>query len=118
MSAVRGAWDWVERWQISLLFAAITLVFVFGLWSASNQRHAAWEADIRFCHSSNERTVVLRDFVLAASVDPDPRQFDFIADPKLRAGVIEQARKGRADQRDRANRTFTTRNCEAEYPEP
>jgi hypothetical protein len=53
-----------------------------------------------------------------AGTDPDPRQYDYITDPTLRRGVIDQARRGRAETRDRVTKTFTLRNCEADFPPP
>ena len=107
---------WVARWQMTLLFVAITAVFVLCIWILADQNRARAEADLRDCRRANDRTTVLLEFILKASADPDPRQYDFITDPVLRQGVIEQSRKGRAEQRERAARTFTLRDCEAEYP--
>lgn len=101
-------WEWGKRWQMTLVLIAITGVFVLSIWSIR-------EADLRDCQRANQRTTVLLDFILKASADPDPRQFEFIADQQLRQGVIEQSRRGRAEQRDRAIGTFTQRNCDAEY---
>lgn len=107
---------WARRWQTTLLFAGITAVFVLTVWNISGQARAAREADLRACQRGNESRALLLDFVLKASADPDPRQFEYIADPVLRAGVIEQSRRSRAEQRDRATATFRPVDCEAEYP--
>lgn len=101
-------WSWAQRWQMTLVLVAITGVFLATVWNIR-------EADLRDCRRSNERTAVLLDFILKASADPDPRQFEFIADPALRQGVIDQSRRGRAEQRERAVATFTQRVC-GEYP--
>jgi hypothetical protein len=116
MSQLRGLWAWTKRKQNTLLYVAITGVFVLTVWSVVDQSRARREVDLRDCRRGNERTAVILDFILKASADPDPRQFEFIADPTLRQGAIEQSRRGRAEQRDRATRTFTLRDCDAEYP--
>lgn len=114
---LQPAW-WASHWPNALVYIFVCAVFVLGLWNLAQQGRAAREADLRFCRSSNERTVVIRDFILNASRDPDPRQYEFITDPALRQGVIEQSRKGRAAQREQAERTFVPRDCDAEYPQP
>jgi hypothetical protein len=113
---VSRIWAWGKRWQMTLVLTAITAVFVLTVWSISNQAQESRQASIRFCESGNERTAVILDFILKASADPDPRQFEFITDPALRAGALDQARRGRAEQRQRAIRTFTPRDCNAEFP--
>jgi hypothetical protein len=118
VNAWRRLQAWAVRWQTTLVLLAVTAVFVLSLWGLASQNRNAREADLRFCQSSNERTKVIVEFIYAATADPDPRQYDFIADPVLRAGALEQARKGRAAQRKRAAETFTLRDCEAEYPPP
>ena len=118
MTGLPRARAWVTRWQMTLVFVAITGVFVLTVWTMAQQTRNAREADLRFCKSSNERTMVIREFIHAATADPDPRQYEYITDPALRAGALEQSRKGRAAQRERADRTFTLRDCEAEYPPP
>lgn len=109
-------WNWGKRWQMSLLIVAITAVFVIAVWGLASQNRNAREADLRACRRGNDSRVLLLDFVFKASADPDPRQYEFIADPVLRQGVIDQSRRGRAEQRERALRTFTPVDCEAEYP--
>jgi hypothetical protein len=116
MSAWQRLRRWVGHWQMSLVLVAVTAVFVFAVWILAYQFREAREADLRACQRGNESRALLLDFVLKASADPDPRQFEFIADPKLREGALDQARRGRAEQRDRATRTFTPVNCDAEYP--
>lgn len=106
----------MKRWSNAILYIAITGVFVFCVWLLAAQNRAAIEADRRDCRRSNERTTVILDFILKASADPDPRQYAFITDPALRDGALDQARRVRAEQRDRATRTFTLRDCDAEYP--
>ena len=108
--------QWAKRWQVTLVLVAITAVFVLTVWSISNQAASAREADVRACQRGNDSRALLLDFVLQASADPDPRQYEFIADPALRQGVIDQARRGRAQQRERAQRTFAPVDCSAEYP--
>lgn len=107
---------WVVRWQMTLVLVAITTVFVIAVWGLASQSRNAREADLRACARGNESRALLLDFVLKASADPDPRQYEFIADAALRQGVIEQSKRGRAEQRERAQRTFTPVDCEAEYP--
>lgn len=105
-----------KRWQMTAVLVAITAVFMLTVWSISSQARNAREADLRACRRGNESRALLLDFVLKASADPDPRQYEFITDPTLRAGVLDQSRRGRAEQRDRANATFRPVDCEAEYP--
>jgi hypothetical protein len=121
---------WITCHQNTLLYLFVTAVFVFTVAEVGALRASDAEKDrqhaqevrmaaVRFCESGNERTVVLRDFILAAAgTDPDPRQYDYIADPTLRQGVIDQSRKSRADMRDRVSKTFTLRNCPADFPPP
>lgn len=116
MNVAQRAWAWAVRWQMALVYAAITAVFVITVWGMANQSRTRWEADLRDCRRGNERTAVLLDFILKATADPDPRQFEFIEDQQLRQGAIDQSRRGRAEQRERATRTFTLRDCDAEYP--
>lgn len=125
---VSSAW-WAGHWPITLVYVFVCAVFVFTV-SATNrlrdedvaqayqQAVALRDSAVRGCEASNERTAVLRDFVLAVSQDPDPRQFDFIVDPALRAGALEQSRRARADMRGRVARVFVLRDCDAEYPPP
>lgn len=118
---------WVKNWPITLVYLLVCGVFVFtvGRFNSVNETTARdsraraadlRDANVRFCQSSNERTAVIRDFVLAVSQDPDPRQFDFITDPVLRAGALDQARRTRAEMRARVSATFTLRDCDAEFP--
>jgi hypothetical protein len=113
---MRALWSWGKRWQMTLVLVAITAVFVLSVWGLANQARESRDANVRFCEGGNERTAVILDFILRASADPDPRQFEFITDPVLRQGALDQARRGRAEQRARALRTFTARNCNAEFP--
>jgi hypothetical protein len=118
---------WATHWPNALLYLAITAVFVFTVNQASDLRESDVKAardrseqirdsNLRFCMSSNERTALLREFVLSVTQDPDPRQYDYIADPKLRQGVLDQARRSRAATRERVDKTFTQRDCERDYP--
>jgi hypothetical protein len=122
MTLARICWGYVTRWQTTILFAALGVLFAGGLWSnAVGRREDARierAAALRTCETGNERTAVIRDFILAASQDPDPRQYEFIADPKLREGALEQTKRARAEQRDRTTRTFQLRDCAAELPPP
>jgi hypothetical protein len=113
---VSGVLAWGKRWQMTLVLIAITAVFVLTVWNLSKQASESRDANVRFCQGGNERTAVILEFVLKASADPDPRQFEFITDPTLRAGALDQARRARAEQRERAIRTFTQRDCDAEFP--
>ena len=123
---LRPAW-WAAHWPNALLYIGLTLVFVFTVNQVSNLRDAdvlaarerdelIRDANVRFCASSNERTALLRDFVLSVIQDPDPRQYDYIADPVLRQGVLDQARRTRSATRTRVDETFTQRDCEREFP--
>lgn len=120
---------WLYRWRHVLLYVAICAVFVFTVRQVSDLRDADAQAArdaaraertsaIRLCESGNERTAVLRDFLFAATAEPDPKQFDFIADPQLRAGVIDQALRGRAEMRARVADVFTERDCVRDLPQP
>lgn len=115
---------WLAGHQTTALFLGLAAVFVVSVWlvaarqaddaRASRDRAVAnWRADVDSCETTNERTAVLLDFILKASADPDPRQFEFITDPVLRQGALDQARRGRADMRARAIDTFQPRNCGA-----
>jgi hypothetical protein len=127
---IRRVRAWIGRHQNTVLYLFVCFVFVFtvaevGALRASDaekERQHALEvrmSAVRFCRDANDRTVVLRDFILGvAGTDPDPRQYDYITDPTLRRGVIDQARRGRAETRDRVTKTFTLRNCEADFPPP
>ena len=123
---LRAAW-WAQHWSLTVVYLVVVAVFVIGLAQVNSLReddrlsarqHAEQlrEAQLRFCESSNERTALLHDFVLGLAQDPDPRQYEFIEDPALRQGVLDQARRSRAETRDRVNRTFTQRDCAGEVP--
>jgi hypothetical protein len=112
----------VTHWQTAILFAGACAVFAGGLYETSARRAADARiertAAIRFCEDDNAGRALLRDFVLAAVRDPDPRQYEFIEDPTLRAGALDQARRSRAEMRGRAEATFTARDCAAQFPAP
>jgi hypothetical protein len=129
MSRVQTLGHWLYSWRHALVYLVVTAVFVYTVRSVTELRaydvqaardsaEALRISAVRSCESGNDRTVVLRDFVLSALREPDPRQFDFIADPDQRAALIEQARASRTEMRDRAVRTFIPRDCGAEYPAP
>lgn len=118
---------WVAHWSNALLYLVVTAVFVFTVNQASNQRESdriaahdqavtLRDSDVRVCDANNERTAVLRDFLLSLLRDPRPDEFAYIDDPQLRAGVIEQGRRSRAEARTRVEATFTVRDCPALYP--
>lgn len=107
---------WASHWPNAILYVAVCAVFVLTVWNVSNQSRQAREADLRACERGNASRALLLDFVLKASADPDPRQYEFITDPALREGVLDQARRGRAEQRERARAAFTPVDCQTEYP--
>lgn len=118
---------WATHLPITIVYVCVCAVFVFTVNSVSNLREedasqayqtavSNRDASVRFCEGGNERTAVLREFLLSAVQEPDPRQFDFIADPVLRAGALDQSRRSRSELRDRIEHTFTPRNCHAEFP--
>ena len=123
---VSARW-WADHWPLTLVYIFVCVVFVFTVATVNdlrsrdvNSAHARAEdlrlANYRFCESSNERVAVVRDFMLAAVREPDPRQFDFITDPALRAGALEQARSSRAELRQRVEATFLARDCAKDFP--
>lgn len=122
MKFLRCLGYWLTRWQTTIVLIAITALFFYGLRSTSELRkedaRIERQAAIRFCESANERTQVIRDFLMAATAPPDPRQFEYIEDDHLREGAIEQARRGRSETRGRVDQTFTLRDCPAEFPPP
>lgn len=122
MSTLRKVGAWLTRWQMTVVLIVVTAVFVVGLRATADLRRQdariEREAALRFCEDSNKRTALLRDFIAPSTADPDPRQYDFITDPTLRQGALDQARRGRAEMRDRVARTFTLRDCPAEFPAP
>jgi hypothetical protein len=122
VSVLRQVGSWVVRWQTTLVLLAITVVFIGGLHVTGELREADARAErtaaIRLCESGNERTAVLRDFMAPMTADPDERQYAFITDPQLRAGALDQARRSRAELRDRVAKAFTLRDCAAELPPP
>jgi hypothetical protein len=122
VSVLRRVGTWVARHQLALVYVALMGVFVLGLSLMTELRRGdarvEREAALRFCNDSNERTTVIRDFMLAATAEPNPAQYDFIVDPVLRAGVLDQARRARADMRERVAGTFLPRDCAGEFPSP
>lgn len=122
MSVLRQVGSWVVRWQMTLALLAVTAVFIGGLHVTGELREADARAErtaaIRLCESGNERTAVLRDFLSPMTADPDERQYAFITDPTLRAGALDQARRSRAELRQRVDKAFKLRDCAAELPPP
>jgi hypothetical protein len=114
--------NWLRRHAFTLYTAALVVVFAAGLAgfnrASVDRARDAWRSDLRTCDGTNESRRVLRDFVTAASADPDPRQYEFIADKALRDGVLEQARRSRATMRADAARAFAPLDCPVLYPEP
>jgi len=120
------AW-WAGHWQTTIPYVLVVAAFIVGLAQINSLReedrlsarqHAEQlrQAQLRFCASTNERTAVLHDFVMGLAQDPDPRQYEFIEDPALRQGVLDQARRSRAETRDRVSKTFTQRDCAGDFP--
>lgn len=113
---------WARGHAFTLYTAALVAVMALGLWGfnrASVERaHDAWRADLSTCERTNESRRVLRDYITAATADPDPRQYAFITDQALRDGALEQARRSRATMRADAARVFAPIDCPTLYPEP
>ncbi len=118
---------WAVHWPNALLYGFVCAVFVFtvnqsGSLREHDQRAALRhtldlrEANVAFCDEGNKRTALLREFALSLAQPPDPRQFEFIADPDLRRGVFDQAVRSRADMRARIDETFQQRDCERTFP--
>ena len=138
-SPVDRAREWVEGHALTLVALAFVGVVAVCIYSVNDRREAdtrtlqarqeadarldrqrvrdLWQANLRGCQEGNVSRAVLRDFLVAATAPPDPRQFEFIADPQLRAGAFEQATRSRAEMRTRAE-VFGPRDCVAAYPEP
>jgi hypothetical protein len=125
---LRQAGRLLSHWRNVLLYLFVVGVFIFTVWTTGEARDRDIEqaravaeqlrqANIRACEVGNERVIVLRDFLVAATSEPDPRQFEFIADPQLRAGALEQARRSRAEMRARTM-VFVPRDCQKEWPPP
>jgi hypothetical protein len=118
---------WATHWPNAAVYVAVCAVFVFTVNRTddlrADDRRAAFDraaalrnAQVEFCDEGNKRTDVLRDFALSLAQPPDPRQFEFIADPELRRGVFEQATRSRAEMRGRIDETFKPRDCERAFP--
>lgn len=119
---------WWSHWSNVLLYSGMATVFVICIWLLSEQldRNARatyeqslvdWRADIRDCERGNKNATVLYDFLFEATAAPDPRQYDFITDPQLRAGVIEQATRRSEEMRGKIA-VFVPRDCNTAYPQP
>lgn len=118
---------WLYRWRHLLAYVFIGAGAVWGfaesrrsreadLHSFENQARIERESNVGICESGNERTRVLAEFMRGVLKEPDPRQYDFIADPQLRQGAIDEARRRTAELRQRVEITFKERDCGAQYP--
>lgn len=114
--------QFLASWRHVVPYLLIVVVFVWGLRETSQAREEdariERSAALTLCADNNKRTAVIREFVVAATADPNPAQYDFIVDPVLRQGVIDSARAGRAVMRARVIETFKDRDCAAELPAP
>lgn len=120
---------WLYKWRHLIAYVAVGIGAVWGFGEArrsrqfdvdsfANQARIERETNVHICQESNERTKVVADFLHAALADPNPHQFDFITDPQLRQGVIDETRQTRAAMRARVDGAFVPRDCEAQYPAP
>jgi hypothetical protein len=113
---------WFGRWSGTLAFIGLGLTVAWGFWQVNDIRTADAQtertAQLRFCESANERTATIRNVLVLALRDPDPRTYDYIQDPTLRAGVIRQGQESRARLRSDIEARLTLRDCAAEFPPP
>lgn len=111
-----------EKWWHVLPYLLILAVFVWTVHQQSETRkddaRVERNAALAFCVDSNKRTALIREFIYATTGDPPAAQYDFITDPELRRGVMEQSRASRAAMRARVEGTFRDRDCPAEFPAP
>lgn len=114
--------NWFARWAGTIAFVGLGVAVSFGFWQAGQLRESDARvertASLTFCKGANERTMVMRDTLLEALKDPDPRVYAFIQDPVLRQGVIDQGKTSRAAQRQRIQERLSLRDCAAEFPAP
>lgn len=108
-------------WRLLTFVLLVGLAF-FGFREIEQRQKADARAErtaaLSACRDGNKRTETIRAVFLKAIADPPPESFDFIKDPVLRKGAIENGNHSRAQIRQEIETNLSPRDCDKEIPAP
>lgn len=108
-------------WRLAS-FVLIVLISFLGFREVNQRQIADARAErtaaLGSCRDGNRRIETIKNVLLRAVADPPPESYDFIKDPVLRQGVIENGARSRAQIRQEIETNLKPRDCEREIPAP
>jgi hypothetical protein len=103
-----------------LAFGFVDVIAAGGMWDLRNrgEREARIlrQGQINSCEAGNDTRENIKSFILRTVTPPDPNSYAYIADPKLRAGVIAQATERYQNTKRDTEEAFKPRDCGALFP--